>query len=236
MKKILTVDIGNSHQEYALFNENETFVAKGDFQNIVEVIEKEKPSCTIVSSVDDNFLHNIPTNYTLVRKYFSKNTFIDMPITYTQTIGDDRLASIYYLYKLNQQDKVLVDSGTYTTLDFISSKGHLGGYIIPGEQILKLSFVHGKQLKEVKLPEQITLTKELPQNTSEAMAQGSQAGFLFPIKGLIKQNRVENIYLTGGNCEKVAEFLKSSKDDFKLMLSKELLHRSLCYIAKRKCL
>ena len=73
MKKILTVDIGNSHQEYALFKETETFISKGDFQDIHDVIDREKPACTIVSSVDDRFLGNIPTSYTLVRNFFAKN-------------------------------------------------------------------------------------------------------------------------------------------------------------------
>lgn len=236
MKTILTIDIGNSHQGFALFDENERFLSKGNLSELSRIQATHKPDATIVSCVDDSQLAHIPGSYKMVRDFFGKNSFLDMPTSYTHSLGDDRIASIYYLYKLNSRDKVLIDSGTFNTLDFITSAGHLGGYILPGERVLRQSFQHGKNLRQFELPQDLAISPELPLNSPDAMAQGILACNFFSIKGLIKQQRFQNIYLTGGNCERVAEFLKSSKEEFHLMLSQDLLHRSLSYIAKRNCL
>ncbi|MAZ47624.1 MAG: hypothetical protein CME65_03625 [Halobacteriovoraceae bacterium] len=230
---IITIDIGNSHQNYALFKDNELFVEKGDFQDLDIVLKKYPESRVIVSSVDDEFLNQIPGEFTLIRKFFGKGAFLDMPISYSKTIGEDRLATSYYLYKLNQQSKAIVDSGTFTTIDFLSSKGHLGGYILPGSRPLRGSFGHGRKLKEVPLNNNLEFKNELPQSTPEAMEQGLLAATLFPIEGLLKLHNIENIFITGGDGEAVAKHLKNSKSDFKLAYSAELIHRSLCFIAKR---
>lgn len=230
---IITIDIGNSHQSYALFKENELFVEKGDFQDLDLVLKKHPDAQIVVSSVDDDFLNQIPAEYTLVRKFFGKGAFLDMPISYSKTIGEDRLATSYYLFKLSQQNKAIVDSGTFTTIDFVGSKGHLGGYILPGLKPLRNSYGHGRHLKDVELNSPKELKASAPLSTPEAMEQGLLASALFPIEGLLKLHSVENIFITGGFGEIVAKFLKQSKFDFKLAYSAELIHRSLCFIAKR---
>ena len=230
---IVTVDIGNSHQSYALFKDNELFVEKGHFQDLDIVLRKNQDAQVIVSSVDDDYLNQIPTEYTLVRKYFGKETFLDMPITFARTIGEDRLATSYYLYKLSQQNKTIIDSGTFTTIDFLSSKGHLGGYILPGLKPLKNSFGRGNKLKNFELASTPELSNELPQNSPEAMEQGMLAAFYFSVEGILKRHHAQNIFITGGAGEAMARYLKSTNNDFKLAYSADLIHRSLCYIAKR---
>lgn len=237
--KFITIDIGNSNQSFAVFKDSEIFVSKHDFvelPNFINHLQDQKEDYRIiVSSVNDQFLSQIPGKYTLARNFLSKESFIDMPFHYAKTLGDDRLVSIYFLYKSNASKKVLIDTGTFTTLDIISNEGFHGGYILPGFDLLKASYTHGKNLKKYPIPPEITTEREnVPLNTQTAIEQGLAASYFFPIKGLIKQNKTTNVYLTGGNAEKIAKFLKSANEDFRLMISQELLHRSLCFIAKRK--
>lgn len=229
---IITVDIGNSHQNYALFDDSEKFIRKGDFQDLDLVVKEFPGSKILVSSVDDEFLNQIPGNFHLVRKFFTKGNYIDMPTQYTQSIGEDRLAVIYYLYKYNQQNKVIIDSGSFTTIDFVDSKGHKGGFILPGLQAIRSTFTHGKHLKKVEINMQAQASSQPPTFTQEAMEQGMLASFHYPILGIIRKFHAENIFLTGGSGQRLAEFLKT-QGDFKMAYSAELLHRSLCFIAKR---
>ena len=62
-----------------------------------------------------------------------------MPVHYQKSLGEDRLALAYYAYKTLQSPTMIIDGGTFLTIDFVNSDGFLGGYIAPIDTALKYS-------------------------------------------------------------------------------------------------
>src|SRR5690606_20309628 len=66
-----------------------------------------------------------------------KNFLLDMPIHYTESLGEDRLIAAFNTFKNHSQEKILViDSGSFTTVDLVTKNGFMGGYILPGKKLL----------------------------------------------------------------------------------------------------
>ena len=95
----ITVDIGNTHQ---------TFLGESGKVSPLSEFDLYSPKNSIwVSSVNDQLLDLLPSKKQMIRDYFQKGYLNDMPINYSQTIGDDRLASAYFL-RLEGQVKLFL--------------------------------------------------------------------------------------------------------------------------------
>jgi type III pantothenate kinase len=241
LEYFLTFDIGNTNQTVSIFDKNEKFIKKIPFDKISTLTKEYKLTIAntfgCVSSVKDSNLIDIPFKHQLSRKLLLHKKFLEMPVNYSETIGDDRLVNAYFLFKQNLKSKVVIDAGTFTTIDFVDENGLHGGYILPGINELKNTYKQGENLKRFIDKSSLVkgYTKQTPQDTAVAIEQGILASFYFPIKGLIKQFNPEQVIVTGGNGEDVAQFLKEAaqNSNYTLQYGPELIHRSLCFIAKR---
>jgi pantothenate kinase type III len=132
---------------------------------------------------------------TRIKDYWRGERFAGMPVHYAKTLGEDRLIFAHYAYKTEKCSTLLIDAGTFTTIDLVTKHGFQGGYIVPGETEYFASFARGEQLKDVSL--QTEISADLPQTTLSAMAR-SYGAFGELVKSLVKKHQIERILITGG--------------------------------------
>lgn len=105
---------------------------------------------------------------------------------------------------------LVIDAGTATTIDAIANQGqHLGGWIIPGIEMLYTTLVNNTQKIIAQKNEQPSIA--LGKNTSECVNNGSWAITVGVIelqyRKLLKQYAEVEIILTGGNRHEIASQL-----------------------------
>lgn len=126
-----------------------------------------------------------------------------MPILYDnpREVGADRVANAVGAYDLYGGPTIVVDFGTATTFDAISSKGeYLGGAIVPGIEIsLDALFARAAALPRVELVEPRSV---IGKNTVESIESGAIYGFTEQVDGLCRRFEAElgrcSVVATGG--------------------------------------
>ncbi len=241
-KILITFDNGNSHPHFGQF-QNGVLQKTMPFEQtlLLDFMEKEVPIVmSNVASIPAELLNY--KHLTRVGQFKEDGRFLDMPMDYTSSIGDDRIVQIYYLYKtcFNHEQKIpnekyfaLIDAGTYITIDFFSKKGHHGGFIYPGVQTFLNSYDHGKNLPKLKfkfgqdslLFEQVNT---LPHNTQEALMMATNHYLQNTIiQCLLRFGPVSNLFITGGSSEHIKKIVAILGAVAKV--NADLIHESLCY-------
>ena len=117
-------------------------------------------------------------------------------------VGADRVVNAVAVKALFGTPALVVDFGTATSFDLVSSEGnYLGGAIAPGP----MTALEGLVRNTAKLPKiEMAWPKSLIGNsTTTAMQAGSVAGYLFLVDGLIdgiiaEAGPIEHVVATGG--------------------------------------
>ncbi len=110
-----------------------------------------------------------------------------MPILYEnpKEVGADRIANAVAAYELYGGPTIIVDFGTATTLDAVSTKGeYLGGAIIPGIEVsMDALFGRAAGLRKVELvpPKHI-----IGKSTVESIQSGAIHGFTGQVDHLVR--------------------------------------------------
>ncbi|MBT4790068.1 MAG: type III pantothenate kinase [Halobacteriovoraceae bacterium] len=218
----LTIDIGNTNQTYSYFNNKELTI--GSLAQLSTDISMAKK--ILVSSVNDDYLNLIPSPYISIKTLINNNQLLDMPINYTSTLGQDRSVLAYYLYKKYPGTSVIIDSGTFTTLDIVTKDGYQGGYILPGLEVLKQTYQAGTNLRSTSLD---PIKKEsIPTSTSAAMSAGLMATFLYPLESIIQKIEAPRIFMTGGSATIIHNHFEQRPH---IHYEKNLMHMALQFIA-----
>lgn len=225
---IYTIDIGNTNKKYSLWI-NKEIVEYDDYSDYSVLSPNAK---IIVSSVRQDEFH-CPLPYMRLKQIINKNSFLDMPLFYSKNIGEDRLASAYYVFKNSKERSMIIDSGTFTTLDIISTKGFEGGIILPGLDLLKENYTQGQLLMSYTLDlnraKLLVTNNIMANNTKDAINDGLFLTFLSPIKEYINQNTIKRIIITGGNATILANILIEIYS-YKIEIIDKLTHYGL-YLA-----
>ncbi|HZU81160.1 MAG TPA: type III pantothenate kinase [Acidimicrobiales bacterium] len=132
-----------------------------------------------------------------------------MPILYDnpKEVGADRIANAIGAYDLYGGPCIVVDLGTATTFDAISSAGeYLGGAIAPGIAIsMDALFHHAAALRRVELVEPRSV---IGKSTIESIQSGALYGFASQVDGMCRRIMDElgrcSVVATGGLSEVVA--------------------------------
>lgn len=238
-KYICTFDYGNTKEKGALYLNDEmqtNFIIK-DFSEIVQKYNLNIKNCQIIECSVKNTKRvktNIPSQN--VKEFFKRSKFFDMKVNYAETLGMDRLVQAYYLYSLNKEPQLIIDAGTFTTIDLVSSEGFDGGYILPGFEVLRKTYQAGDLLKAHDIKEDPE--GDIPHNTPDAITQGLLFSFITPIKSIIEKKKLKKIIITGGNSEFIKKHILADDKfkDYDLEIKDQLIHESLIYIAKRMTL
>jgi type III pantothenate kinase len=128
---------------------------------------------------------------------------IGMPILYEnpREVGADRISNAVAALDLFTAPTIVVDLGTATTFDAISSAGeYLGGAIVPGIEIsMDALFERAEALRRVELREP---RHAVGRTTVEAMQSGAIYGYAALVDGLCRRIEAElgpsTIVTTGG--------------------------------------
>lgn len=209
----ITCDLGNTRSSFALWSKGEIIKMTENFSEV-----ESNASHIIISSVTDNKLKT-SLKKTLIRDYRTSDAFLDMPIHYSETLGEDRYVQAYPFFKRGEKI-TLIDAGTFITVDYIDEKGMHGGAILPGLGVIKKSYTHAKKLFE---PQRITHKKSFfTHSTEEAIELGAAKAFSAPVMELIQNS--ERVIITGGDGITLSELIGQKE------VVPHLIHQSLYFI------
>lgn len=238
MQGLVTLDFGNSHPHAGLFqkNQNEWQLIKVCPWNELSIylgqlaLTPDNSSMVLaeVKAREEELTPHQHTGFlvTRVKDYWRGTKFAGMPVNYTKTLGEDRLIQAFYCFKKLKQNILLIDAGTYLTMDVVTDSGFEGGYIIPGVERYFASFSSGEQLKSIQLDHSISTS--LPHATSEAM-RDSYAAFAALAQKLISDHKIEKVLLTGGQCAIWKYIFDSLEVSVIVQEEPTLIHWSLHY-------
>ena len=142
-----------------------------------------------------------------------------MPILYEnpQEVGADRIVNGVAAYERARGAVIVVDFGTATTFDAISSRGeYLGGAIAPGLQIsAEALFQRAARLPRVDIRRP---PRVIGRNTIHSMQSGLFHGYLGLVQGILSRMREEmgepvRTIGTGGLVASMAAELRAMLDD-----------------------
>lgn len=197
-KQVYTIDIGNSSIKVGLFD-GETFskVHKADPS---EVIDLSFPA--IVSNVRKTSVNIIAPRVFETASLFKNGKFLDMNVHYSETLGNDRIVAAYEAYKcLSKNERSLViDAGTFLTVDVVSVQGFEGGFILPGIDLIQGCYDSGELLQN---PEEVVSFNKsiIPKNTAEAISLGAQRLVASTLEDIVNTFSIDSVFLTGGSIE-----------------------------------
>ena len=227
---LLVIDIGNTNITFGTFlndilnchwrlptDLNKTIDSYGiDFCNIFffSNIRREEIRGIIISSVVPPLEHIIKE---MCEKYFKISPLIVSPGIKTgmpihldnpKELGADRIVNAIAAYEKFKSSVIVVDFGTATTFDFVTSRGvYKGGAIAPGINVsLGALIKNTSKLPNVDLKK---LDKIIASNTINAIQAGVYFGYTGLVDGIIKRMKNETdenskVIATGGLANLIA--------------------------------
>ncbi len=184
----LLLDIGNSSVNWVL-QEQDEFASGGAFSyeknNLEQSLQEnllflEKPSSVLVSNVAGVKVSNSLNSW--VKKQWQQELwqpcvstkFKDLKNSYSdvQQMGLDRWLAMVAGWEEHQTALCLVGCGTALTIDVIDSSGeHLGGYIVPGIELMQRALVSSTEQINVVVNNKASL--EYAKDTQAAINNGA---------------------------------------------------------------
>jgi len=229
MKKIVAMDIGNTHIVCGIFRGKKflgerrlstkecTSAAKckkwlkgiiGNSQEVQEII-----LCSVVPQ-KNRFFKKAASSLRLPIKVVGETVRCPIPNRYRnpKEVGQDRLVNAYSALLQYGAPAIIVDFGTAITVDLVSKKGeYLGGVIAPGMRI-SLEALNEKTalLPRVRLHPPLSL---LGKDTEGSMLSGTFHGFASLCDGLISKLRKKygskiKAIVTGGHSDVISSYCK----------------------------
>ncbi len=237
---LVTLDFGNSHPHAGLFTykgSSFTFLKttplsklKDELRTLGWSAHDTQMVLSQVKAHDEELNAFVDEGFvvTRVRDYWKGNRFAGMPVNYAHSLGEDRLIQAFYLFKNKNitKPRCLIDAGTYTTMDFITEDGLVGGYIAPGIAAYPSVYSRGENLKTREL-DLTHFKNELPHQTEEAMS-GTYGAFPALASFWAQKLKIRSFTLTGGSYPYWEAALPSFLD-CDLQSEPDLIHYSLNY-------
>lgn len=238
MQGLVTLDFGNSNPHAGLFSkqgnvwemikvvpfaELQIFLSQLGFtpDNTSMVIAEVRPR-------EEELKPWIEKGYwlTRVKEYWRGERFAGMPVDYAKTLGEDRLIEAFYVYKKEKAPTLIIDAGTYVTVDVVTEKGFLGGYILPSLSTYLETFHKGEQLKDLTPEHELPGT--LPKGTAQALSGGYTA-FGALANNLLEQHGIRKVLLTGSQASLWDSFFEDGRPSLVVEKNPHLIHSSLLY-------
>ena len=240
-------DIGNSETKIYLVNSNRKIIKSVNIstKNInINILKKEIRKLTKDLKKINKilFCSVVPKTFTLIRKFFSKNTkircyeikdlnlrsMININVNFKQ-VGSDRITNAISV--INKKDNfIILDFGTATTFDVVIKNSYKGGVIAPGIK-LSLNTLSDKAtlIPKINLKK---INKIVGNNTITAVRSGFFWGYSGLIDNIIKlikneNNKNFNTIITGGLSNLFQTSIKT-----KVKLNKDITVKGLIKISR----
>jgi type III pantothenate kinase len=221
----LLIDVGNTQIKYVFqasgvsaplsdivylnYHAFQAQLSQGKFSQVSEVI---------LANVHGNQVHDAiekwvaDYNIAFIQVHSSANAFgISSSYQQPESLGVDRwLAMIGAKQLYPQQNLLIIDAGTATTIDLLAANGqHFGGWIMPGVQTLFNSLLT-RTTKIIATPK-VTASLSFGQDSSNCLNHGSWVMTIGAIKEAIIQANslltLDKVLITGGNSEQIAKLM-----------------------------
>ena len=224
---LLVADVGNSILKLVLFRDDKaelTLSALPKERSLAAALRKLR------KALDDNGKWVIyatvvnHTHYALLQEQAERHAFAVVTLTNKpfrarthydfKQLGCDRLAAIEaYLAEYGDEDGVIVNFGTATTIDAIEGGYHSGGYILPGLETSLHALADYTELP--RLPRRMFLQAQpvFGNRTDKAIAAGvlhSQVEYVRNLCGLLQTNTV---VISGGLGQYAMPYLDTAAYD-----------------------
>jgi len=209
---LLVVDVGNTNTVIGIFDKDQLIcdwrirsmprITEDEFNIVISNLFQNKQinpadiEKTIVSCVVPPMM-KILDDYCMKYLGHAPNWIdaesVKMPILYDnpEEVGADRLVNGIAAYHIYKTSLIIIDFGTATTFDVISSKGeYLGGAIAPGIGIAaEALFKRASKLPRVELfnPPKTVIGK----NTAHSMKSGIIYGYAEMVDGMVRRIKKE---------------------------------------------
>jgi type III pantothenate kinase len=241
----LLVDIGNTQVKYIFQQEGElaafSAIVYLDYQSFHQVLNTEQFSIiseVIVANVQDNEIMaaieawSSRENIAFLQVHSQAQAFgVFSSYQQPSRLGVDRWLTMIAAHQLYpEQNVIIVDAGTATTIDLLDANGrHLGGWIMPGIQTMYDSLLSNTQ-KIIADPINIA-SVAFGANSSECLNYGIWAMTVGSVKeAIIQANEkvtLDKIILTGGNGQQIADLIQEDCE----LVPELLFHGLSCFKA-----
>ena len=234
---ILLIDIGNTRLKWAIASTNgdlhSDFIDQGasmndspnqlaQFDQISKNQTIEKIICSSVISEDKTLALKKHCQTIMPQaSWFQINgasaiEHLGSQYDQAQQLGSDRRAMALGAHQMFPGKHILViGAGTATTIDFITSTHHMGGWIIPGMTLMTNALnLNTAQLPNVSTDDQGSSLK-IGTNTNDGIYQGvlaSHVGAVMMAQEYVKNQKMtlDLMIVTGGNAKNLIGYLKGS--------------------------
>lgn len=238
----IAVDVGNSRIKIGQFNDGEdslpeccaslVFLLRDEAGWTQAMRDFSQQFCTAVGVVAGSnragievFLRSWPDSWPQPKLLRSSEKFpLEINVDEPQQVGLDRLLNAMAVNRLREKTRsaIVVDCGTATTVDFVSSSGAFeGGAILPGfglsaralnEYTDALPLISFEELASQVGETKATGPDVLGKNTRAAMQSGIFWGQIGAIRELVlglssRESNAPQLFLTGGGSSALAPFL-----------------------------
>ena len=219
--RLVTIDNGNTNPSVGLFTNNilTQVIPLADYHQLND-------DFILISSVGKDL--KVKANFDLKTKRTNTH-FFDMPVHYTETLGEDRMIAAFGVFKKmhSPETRLIIDAGTFMTCDIVSENGFLGGYIFPGIAHFLNTYGKSAQLPIFEKNELLQVNLEIPQTTKEAILKAASLFIRTSLGEIIEKYRPQKIVFTGGDGKLIAEILNSSIPS---EIDRHLIHLTLSLI------
>ena len=216
----LVIDIGNTLQKLAVFDENRKIVKflqekQLSVPILEEILARYPVRSSIVSSVgkdDEELFRWLGSRIRLIR--FSSQCRLPITMRYAtpETLGTDRIANAVGANALYPGENVLsIMAGTCLVADFVNADGeYLGGSIAPGMRMRFQALSQFTARLPLVNPEPVDFF--IGDDTRSSILSGVINGMAREIDGLIAQYEREfsglKVIFSGGDSELLQKFIK----------------------------
>lgn len=217
----LVIDIGNTNQKAALFDQNGcqvSFMRKkiltiGDLQTMIGQHELDSAILSAVGNMDGTVLNWLEHQVRLIR--FSTDLRLPIQIEYesADTLGTDRIACAVAANAIYPNQNVLsIQAGTCLVTDFVDADNiYHGGSIAPGLQ-MRFHALH-EHTAHLPLLEPQPISSFTGNSTQNSILSGVIHGLTCEIDGFIDHYRTlypdTMAILTGGDAPLLQNYIKN---------------------------
>ena len=217
---VLLVDIGNTRIKYSLLcdTQREPNGCDSALSLFRFVDSQEKITHLYVASVrnkdwvDEIFAMCEARGIIFVEKHTEKEAFgIKNSYANEQKMGVDRWLAMICAAEKTKKAFFVMDVGTAITVDFVVGGRHLGGWIVPGFQVMRNALVASTQ--KVFANDEIPTTFGVGTDTEDCVATGCHAalyGVYLSAVDYISSKQTDFDVILGGGDKKVFAFLESA--------------------------
>ncbi len=238
MLGLVTLDFGNTHATAGIFSLDKgtsTLIKKvplSELKLFLTQLGMSAHNTQIVLSdvkpreeelqpfIEEGFL------LTRVKDYWRGKKFHGMNVNYADTLGEDRLITAFYAFKKFKTNTLVIDAGTFVTIDVVTTQGLDGGFIIPGAETYLEAYQKGENLKNFELKP--NASNALPHDSQAAMS-GSYSAFAALVRELIREHQIQKVLITGGASSLWEKLLCDLKAPSVVETHPDLIHSALLY-------